>query len=245
LRYYVELRRGIATARNTAVARVGDDTEFVAFIDDDEVPEPQWLDQLLSVQAAHSADVVAGPALPHFLPDTPEWIIRGRHFDHARYETGDRLRSASTNNCLVRHRVFRELSAGFAVAFDLTGGEDRHFFDRARRAGFNMVWCDEAVVKEWIPLSRANLTWILERFYRMGTSWSHIALDLSPAVVAWPPALVRGGTFTCAGLLLLPWGLIRGRHLLVRHLRYICYGVGVFAGLIGLRSEEYRRIHSV
>ncbi|UCC32144.1 MAG: glycosyltransferase family 2 protein, partial [Phycisphaerales bacterium] len=50
LRYEVEPQRGIPFARNRAVACAADTADFVSFIDDDEVPQPSWLDELLAVQ---------------------------------------------------------------------------------------------------------------------------------------------------------------------------------------------------
>ena len=47
--YTVEPRRGIPFGRNTAVRTAGD-ADFVAFLDDDEVAEPDWLTELLRVQ---------------------------------------------------------------------------------------------------------------------------------------------------------------------------------------------------
>src|SRR5690606_359612 len=44
-----EPRRGIPFARNTALKVAGTDVDFVAFVDDDEVPDPHWLDELLHV----------------------------------------------------------------------------------------------------------------------------------------------------------------------------------------------------
>src|SRR5579863_5817026 len=73
LKYVVEPKRGIAEARNRALKEVGD-ADFVAFIDDDEVPGNEWLDELLSTQAKCDADVVAGPICPSFTGDVPEWV---------------------------------------------------------------------------------------------------------------------------------------------------------------------------
>ena len=42
-KYVVEPRRGIAQARNRAI-REAEDPDFLAFLDDDEAPTPQWLD---------------------------------------------------------------------------------------------------------------------------------------------------------------------------------------------------------
>lgn len=57
LESYTEPRRGIPFARNTAVARALETADFIAFIDDDEVPEPTWLDELLRVQREYRSDV--------------------------------------------------------------------------------------------------------------------------------------------------------------------------------------------
>src|SRR5690242_10519913 len=41
IKYVVEPQRGITHARNRAIAEVGP-VDFIAFIDDDEVPSAQW-----------------------------------------------------------------------------------------------------------------------------------------------------------------------------------------------------------
>lgn len=242
LEYYLETRRGISFARNRALTEAGESVDFIAFIDDDEIPEPQWLNELLHIQAVHTADVVAGPALPHFPDDVPAWVVKGRHFDHDRYQTGAHLKAASTNNVLVRRGVFKQVGV-FDERLGLTGGEDRHLFMRVHRAGFKMIWADEAVVWDWIPASRANMKWILLRFYRMGTTRSFREIDLRKSVLVYPRLIYQGCGFMIAGLALMPLGILAGRHLLVRYLRYICYGAGILAGLMGGRYEEYRQTH--
>ena len=48
--YYIESNRGIPQARNRAIKEARSDTNFIAFIDDDEIPAPQWLDELIYIQ---------------------------------------------------------------------------------------------------------------------------------------------------------------------------------------------------
>ena len=119
LKYFSEPQRGISYVRNKAVAAASNAADFILFIDDDEVPEPAWLDQLLIAQAAYSADVVAGPSLPFFpLTDTPAWVITGKFFELPRFNTGHLLQYTGTNNVLVRAQILGPLQS-------LADGKDR------------------------------------------------------------------------------------------------------------------------
>jgi len=109
--YRVEPRRGIPFARNAAVALAADWAHDIAFIDDDEEPDPSWLDELLTVREACQADVVTGPVLPRFDADAPRWITQGRFFRGRRRPTGTALDVAMTNNVLARTEVFRRVAA--------------------------------------------------------------------------------------------------------------------------------------
>ena len=144
LKYVIEPKRGIAEARNRGLREIGA-AGFVAFIDDDEVPANAWLDELLLTQANFHADVVAGPVCRAFADDVPGWIRRANFFDRPAHLTGELLPCCSTGNVLVVRSVFDRVG-GFDDRFQLTGGEDIHFFTRVRRAGFNIVWSQEAVV---------------------------------------------------------------------------------------------------
>ena len=70
--YCVEPQQSIALARNKAVSTATGD--FIAFIDDDEVPSPDWLRLLFEAIESYGADGVLAPVLPRFLTPPPEWI---------------------------------------------------------------------------------------------------------------------------------------------------------------------------
>jgi succinoglycan biosynthesis protein ExoM len=247
LKYYIEPRRGISYARNKAIACVEDDVEFVAFIDDDEVPIPTWLDELLNVQSLYEADVVSGPALPKFDVQVPPWMLQGGFFKPFRYPTGhvidDPRRGAHTSNVLVRFGVFKEMGQGFDERLALTGGEDTHFFLRAHRAGYKMVWADEAIVHDWIRPSRVNTRWILQRSYRYGNVNAFWAMDFDPSMRTRFLQLAKGGKYILGGVLYSCLALRFGKAGLVRSLKYIFWGAGVISRLAGYRYEEYRRPH--
>ena len=241
LTYQVEPRPGIAPTRNRALAMVGQDVDFVAMLDDDEVPCHEWLAELLEVQSTHAADVVGGPVIPHFPQPVPGWIIAGGFFTKPRYATGHRLRHAFTNNVLMRACLIWETGMRFEPQYALMGCEDRDFFQRIGMAGYRIVWADRAVVREWIPPERANCRWIIQRMFRVGNSTTVIEHDLKPGLATRMGAAARALVWLVIGLVQTAWGLLAGRRHLVNGLRHIAYSAGRAYGLVGRRYEEYRQ----
>lgn len=243
LRRVEEPRRGISFARNRAVAEADPASAWIAFLDDDEEPEPGWLDALLRVQAEHGADVVAGPVPPRYEAPVPRWVLRGRFHEPPRHPTGTALPYADTGNVLVRASLFRGFPAPFAPSLALAGGEDTHFFLRVARAGHRIVWADEAVAWEWVPRSRTRLPWLLRRAFRRGNTWALLERDLDPSLRVRIRRILRGAGRIARGALLMPLSLARGRHAAVETLRGICFGAGSLAGVAGYRYDEYRTTH--
>src|SRR5208282_5349810 len=100
----------------------------------------------------------------------PEWIKKSGLFNRPSFPTGFSLDKCGAGNVLVKREVFPSVPA-FDDRFNLSGGEDTHFFLRVRKAGHSIVWSQEAVVHESIPNERANFAWILRRSYQCGNSW--------------------------------------------------------------------------
>lgn len=249
LKAVIEPRRGIPFARNTALAHVPQEAEFVAFIDDDEVPTESWLDSLLSVQMAYQADVVTGPVLPHFMTEPPRWMADGGFFNRMRRPTGTRLDTASTNNTIVRASVLRTLGITFNERMAYTGGTDTHFFLRIARAGYVIVFAEDAIVYEWVPPSRMTAKWILQRAFRLGNTLSLCERDLAETPTVLVARAVKGAARIVVGLVKViasPLALGRKfRTTALKGMRQVMFGFGMLAGLIGHRYEEYRKTHDV
>jgi GT2 family glycosyltransferase len=241
IHYVVEKNRGIAFARNAALAVALSNSDFVAFIDDDEVPEPDWLSELLRVQKFYNADVVTGPCLPQYLEPPPSWVVEGGFHELPRYPTGTQRHMAFTNNVLVRTAVFESVDRYFDESMALSGGEDDEFFSRAYRAGFRIVWADNAIVHESVPASRSTVGWLVRRGFRVGTSSAWVQSNHRSSSVL---QLLAHGLYCMAkgtGLaLLLP---LRGRAVAVQGLRLFSFGLGRIAGSSGYLHQEYRVIH--
>lgn len=242
VKYVIEPKRGIAGARNTALQHAKH-ADWICFIDDDEVPDPRWLAELLRTQEAFDADVVGGAVVPLLKDPAPKWMIKGRFHAYARHATGREISYAYTGNVLFRSRILEELGLEFDERWALTGGEDRAFFQRIRMAGYKIVWSDEAIVFETIPASRQTARWILQRAFRYGSTHSAIERDLRPGFGTNAKLVATGCYRVCKGVFFLPQTWPFGRHYPVVYLQHICYGAGILAGWLGMGYEEYRKTH--
>lgn len=242
LRSHVEPQRGISNARNSAINFASKKTDFFALIDDDEVPDPLWLDELLFVQQEYNADVVTGPVVPCFGDENvPDWVEKGAFFAPEHHATGSERRVAFTNNVLFRSSILRTLDKIFDERFALTGGEDTDFFMRAFKNGARIIWSDEALVYEWVPESRTKASWILQRGYRTWGSHSLIEKELYPTLGVRAARVAKGFGLIAIGVVLLVPSCFMGRHAQVRALLNVSRGAGTFSGLLGLRYREYAK----
>jgi succinoglycan biosynthesis protein ExoM len=232
LRYALEPRKGIPFARNAALAAAAD-ADWIAFIDDDELPDPDWLAELLRVQRETGADVVTGPVHARFETPPPAWLEEGGFFAPSPRATGTRLDSAYTNNALVRVRTLAESGALFDVRLTRGVGEDSELFSRLAARGTQIVWADAAVVHEKIPAARACARWLIARSYSVGTATTHVARTRE-GVRALGRAAVHGGWCIAKGLCLAALhAASRARS--VQGLELAAFGAGRLAGLLGVR----------
>lgn len=233
----------ISLARNATVhAAQG---EWVAFVDDDEEPVPNWLAALTATQRSYRADAVFGPVWPRYDPAIPEWIQTGGFFDRQQYPTGTHIdaRDARTGNALVRRKLLLDIPGPFDPAYGRTGGEDTVLFAQLAELGTIMVWCDEATVSEYVPATRATLRWLLQRSYRGGQSYIQSELRVLAGGAKWrragylgAKAIVQMGVAALLALVYAPFARPRA----LKWLRTAVAQVGKLTSLVGHRYQEYR-----
>jgi glycosyltransferase involved in cell wall biosynthesis len=239
LRFAVEPRRSVAHARNLSVALARG--AFVAFIDDDEVPDPRWLAELHAAVSAAGADGGFGPVEVRFDDDVPAWIHRSAFFEGSVQPTGATVPwwRARTGNALIRRSSLGNRAEPFDPRLGSTGGEDTDLFYRMIRSGARFIAVESARVVERRSRHRSSGWWMLRRSFRQGGTIVDVSLRHERAVTqlrAWSRAAVRVVTEGCRAV-----RHFRTRDRSFEHLLNATQSLGMLAVMFGLRYHEYGR----
>jgi hypothetical protein len=124
----------------------------------------------------------------------------------------------------------------------MSGGEDRDFFVRLKARGAKFAWANEAVAFDLVPESRANLTWVLQRAYSVGSSDMRVFLKYQPSTTARlrEYAKIAGALAVYAAQYAAFAPNPNGR---IRPLRRLYRAAGKIAALRGQTYSEYSVIH--
>jgi glycosyltransferase involved in cell wall biosynthesis len=209
--------RGASATRNTGVA--ASQGELVAFLDDDAIATPRWLEALLSHFADPSVVGVGGRLDPLWATSRPRWFPP--EFDWAvgasyrgMPERSEPVRNVWSNNMAIRRTVF-DMVDGFRNDFGKVGTrsrpEDTDLCLRASEGHGGGTWIYEptGVAGHRVPAERTTLRYFAYRCFHEG--WGKAALaelngtDKSTSVeqryarCVLPAALVRGLRETSRG----------------------------------------------
>lgn len=177
-----EAKRGIPFARNAAVrTAIARGAEAIAFIDDDDIPDPGWLGELIEVATATGADLVLGRWRPQDGLDLPPVLENVRFFrepDPAATNRYGLPAWGGTYNMLIRTSLVERLCDGEAAPFDpaftSTGGSDTDLFVRAAGSGAVVQAAPlSTVVRRWEP-ERISLQGVMRRAFRLGVTQAMI-----------------------------------------------------------------------
>lgn len=201
LNLVISAAKNISIARNMCMAHAAG--EYIVFIDDDEVPDSQWLVNLVEIAEISGADAVQGNVLGVYPKSSPDWVSKVRPFDKAFGKTGEHLKLGSTCNLLFRRRALTARSLQFNTRYGKSGGEDTDFCYRLTSSGGVIVCSPTALVYEDVPPERLSWSNLFRRFARGGHTYAKVVLAGQGAI--------RTAIEICSAIfLILIFGILAG-----------------------------------
>ncbi len=175
LRWFHEPREGVATARNLAVERAR--APLLAFIDDDAIADPSWLEALLAgfARFGDGATILGGPVRPIWVAPRPDWLADGLLPYLSLVDHGCEARVLDADEWIVGANIAYRIAAiravgGFTGALGrrwsgsiLLSNEESELAQRLRAAGGVAGWVPAAGVSHCIGPERLNRAWFRRR----------------------------------------------------------------------------------
>ncbi len=162
--------RNISIARNAGFKNRTSDCLLT--IDDDQIVSKNWIVEILRVARITQADVVFGPVKAIYNELAADWIKRGDFHSHEPVYVNGIIKTGYTGNVLLKLNSPVFDNEFFDLHLGQSGGEDSDYFSRVFSKGAKLVFAKNAVVFESIPENRSNLTWLLQRQFRIGQTYA-------------------------------------------------------------------------
>ena len=175
VRYVYKTGGGEGDARNRGVQESRG--SWIAFSDDDQLAEPNWLLELYKAAQATGADCVDGSVhliLPEPCPMELGWRARAVLGEKILSRTVGPYSNKDTigaGNILIRKALFHQVG-GFDITFRQS--VDTDFFWRVELGGFKTCYTPHAVVHHIIPESRLSPAYLRGVSLRIGVACARI-----------------------------------------------------------------------
>lgn len=143
--------------------------KYLAVIDDDEIADPDWIEELCKAAERFGADIVGGPQLPIFPESASGTWATHPVFAPPYTQSGPVKALYSSGNLLIARQVLVRMGPPFLdLRFNFMGGGDSDFLSRSEQKGFRLAWCAEAKLRETVPARRLEADWVRARSLRNG-----------------------------------------------------------------------------
>ncbi|MEE9494006.1 MAG: glycosyltransferase family 2 protein [Gammaproteobacteria bacterium] len=243
--YLHEKTTGISYARNTGLEHALDhDFDYIVFIDDDESPSTQWLQELLKVCEETSSMAVIGAVHARFQKPPPWWIIKGGYLNSPNYKDRQPVPNGYTTNAIVNMTAIKDMKLEFEHRYALTGGEDTLFFKTIQDHYGDILYAKEAITFEHIVPERAKLSSLMKYWYRTGNTEGIQQIIHSDNAIYQKLKVLSSGLGrmligTAIGIVTLPTLLFRQIYPFMS-IRIVCRGLGYFVSVFGIEFQEYK-----
>lgn len=233
--------RGLSSVRNAALgAALTGGFDRLGFIDDDEVPDPDWLVAHLRTLETTGAHASQGAVHATWTSTPPRWVRLGGFLEQRSLTHHAELADAATSNIVFDLGPVRRTGLRFDPRYDLTGGEDTAFFASYAAAGGRIVFASDAIVHETIPPERTRLGWLWRRWRRTGETTARVAMcQGKPRWHAVLGGLIRLTAGAALAMAALPLSLAGRPALWARGARIAARGLGFLNAAAGRYTAEY------
>lgn len=184
--------RGLGATRNVAVSHLARSVDAVAFLDDDAVAVPGWLDELVAPFANPDvygvggwADAAWETSRPAWFPPTFDWVI-GCSWDGLDKVAAD-IRNPIGCSMAFRSEAFDRIG-GFRSDMGRRGTtplgcEETEFAIRLRQQipHSRVVLAPDAAVTQVVPVARARMRYFLRRCWAEGLSKASMTTTIGTA----------------------------------------------------------------
>lgn len=182
IRYIHESTLGLSFARNTGWRNAKG--EYVAYLDDDAIACPDWLNKILEVfeTLTPMPGCVGGKTEPLWEAPRPKWLsddlvtgltaIDWSDIPHAITDLDQQWLVGA--NIAFPSEVLRRIG-GFVSGLDRIGknllsGGDIFLEKQILKAGYTCFYHPEIIVSHLVPKSRLDKRWFIKRYYSQGFS---------------------------------------------------------------------------
>jgi glycosyltransferase involved in cell wall biosynthesis len=207
---------GVSLARNVGAGAT--DTDYVAYIDDDAVPEPDWIERIVQAIGEGRPALIGGRILPLWEAPLPAWWpsslrgslsiieVEGRG-EYRSFELPKGLEPYGAN--MIVHLPALRAIGGFGqhsgrMGDTLLSDEEVQLAWRLQAAGYSARYDSRIVVRHQIQAARLTPSWLLSRLYWQGVStvltrrrlgishavWHELPRRLAVAALLAPTGLV-------------------------------------------------------
>jgi len=235
--YYNYPIKGLSNVRNELIKKsLLTEPDFLVFIDDDEFVCEEWLNELIKTIVANKSDMVSGPVFPKFDIKVSKYIACW--FYRMTYENNQKINTIASGNLIINVHSLLKYKVWFDSRFNKTGSEDLYFGKQMMDKGATAYWALNAAAFENISEKRANLNWLIQRWFRGSMSYTYI-LNLEKEYLKIFRKTLTNIVYIFIGicsLIIIPfpvkkkyWGILK-----------ITEGFGGLIGLFNGRYKEYK-----
>lgn len=181
LRYVLESQQGITYARNRAI-RECLTSQFMAFIDDDELPDNQFVSTAYDALSRENADCVAGTIDVDLVKSKrPKWLVKellgflgGLDYGKKPFWIKDNMTPVWTGNIAYKMKIFQDdPDLRFDIRFNrignaIGGGEDKAMFLKMLEQGYHIRYRPEMRVRHLVEDRCLKRSYFLNLHYLAG-----------------------------------------------------------------------------